>query len=164
MEGIVRVAAVCGRVRQRPDGVDHLDHGTGPTVGHDQRQRVLVRRLDVDEVELHAVDLADKLRQRVQPRLDPPEVVLAQPVTRERLQHLQLDPLRPVGDQLLARPTRRGDAFAQCLELLVGDVDVEGADVSGSLGGGAHADLLWSMVRCVLAETLVPMPRGRRSR
>ena len=54
-------------------------------MGHDQRQRVLVRGSDVDEVDLHAVELRHKLRQVVQPRLDPPEVVLVQPVAGERL-------------------------------------------------------------------------------
>ena len=73
VEGILGAAAVRGRVGQRADGVDQLDHRAGPAVGHDQRQRVLVRRLDVDEVDVHAVDLGDELRQRVQLRLDPPE-------------------------------------------------------------------------------------------
>ena len=138
MERILGAAAVRGRVRQRPDGVDHLDHGAGPAVGHDQRQRILMRRLDVDEVDVHAVDLADELRQRVQTRLDPPEVVLVQPVTRERLQRLQLDALRAVGRQLGARPACRADALAQVVQLLCGDVDLEGARLGGCACGGAH--------------------------
>ena len=148
MEGILGAAAVRGRVRQRPDGVDHLDHGAGPAVGHDQRQRILVRRLDVDEVDVDAIDLADELRQRVQARLDPPEVVFVQPVTRERLQRPELDTLRSVGDQLLARPTCRADASAQIVELLLGNVDLEGADVGGRLCGGAHGVSLARWVRC----------------
>ena len=97
-----------------------------------------MRRLDVDEVDVHAIDLAHELRQRVQARLDPPEVVLVQPVTRERLQRLQLDTLRPVGDQLLARPTCRTDALVQVVELHFGNVDFEGADFGGRLSVGAH--------------------------
>jgi len=120
MEGILAAPAVRGRVGQRADGVEHLDHGAGPAVGHDQRQRVLARRRDVDEVDVHAVDLGHELRQRVQPRLDSPEVVLRAPVADERLQRLQLHPLRPIGDQLLARPTRPGYAVAQFVELLFG--------------------------------------------
>ena len=69
MEGILGAAAVRGRVRQGADGVDQLHDGAGPAVGHDQRQRVLVRRLHVDEVDVHAVDLGRELRERVQPRL-----------------------------------------------------------------------------------------------
>ena len=63
MEGVLGAAAVRGRVGQRADGVEQLDDGAGPAVGHDQRQRVLVRRLDVDEVDVHAVDLGRELRQ-----------------------------------------------------------------------------------------------------
>ena len=85
MEGILGAPTVRGRVGQRADRVEQLDHRAGPAVGHDQRQRVLVRRRDVDEVDVHGVDLRDELRQLVQPRLDPPEVVLVQPVAGERL-------------------------------------------------------------------------------
>ena len=62
MEGVLGAAAVRGRVGQRADRVEQLDHGAGPAVGHDQRQRVRVRRLDVDEVDVHAVDLGHELR------------------------------------------------------------------------------------------------------
>jgi hypothetical protein len=39
----------------------------------------------LDEVDVHAVDLGDELRQRVQPLRDAPEVVLVQPVATEVL-------------------------------------------------------------------------------
>ena len=41
MEGVLGTA-VCGRVRQRADGLEQLDDQARPAVGHDQRQRVLV--------------------------------------------------------------------------------------------------------------------------
>ena len=63
VEGILGAAAVRGRVGQRADRVDQLDHRARPAVRHDQRQRVLVRRPDVDEVDVHAVDLGHELRQ-----------------------------------------------------------------------------------------------------
>jgi dihydrofolate reductase len=59
--------------RRRPE---QLDDGAGPAVRHDQRQRVLLLGADVDEVDLHSVDLGRKLRKRVEPRLDPAEVVV----------------------------------------------------------------------------------------
>ena len=93
MEGVRGVAPVGSRVGQRADRVDQLDHRARPAMDHDQRQRALVRRLDVDEVDVDAIDLGQELRQRIQARLHPPEVVLVQPVTGERLQRLQLDPL-----------------------------------------------------------------------
>src|SRR5262249_5081515 len=81
-----------------------------PAVGHDQRQRVLVLRAHVDEVDVDAVDLGPELRQRVQPGLDPADVVVRRPVAGERLDRRELDALRAVGDELLARQARGGDA------------------------------------------------------
>ena len=92
----------------------------------------------MDEVDVHAVDLRDELRQLVQPRLDAPEVVLLQPITRERLRGGELHALRPVVDQLLARPACRGDAPAQIVNLLLRNLDVERPDRGCDLGRGAH--------------------------
>jgi hypothetical protein len=55
-------------------------------VGHDQRQRVPLRRTDLEEVDVRAVDLGDKLLQRVQPLRDAPKVILVQPIATEGLQ------------------------------------------------------------------------------
>jgi hypothetical protein len=132
---------LCGRIGERADRLEQLDHGAGPAVRHDQRQRVLVLRAHVDEVDVDAVDLGDELRQRVQPRFDAPEGVLVQPVVRERLQRRQLHALRSVGDQLFARPARRGDAPAQVVNLLLRDLDAEGPDVGCCLDGCAHHNL-----------------------
>ena len=79
VERVLGVAAVRGRVGERADGLEELDDRAGPAVRHDQRQRVLVRRLHVDEVDVHAVDLGHELRQRVQSRLARAPVVLASP-------------------------------------------------------------------------------------
>ena len=113
MEGILGAAAVDGRIRQRADGVEQLDDGAGPAVRHDQRQRVLLLGLDVDEVDVHAVDLGRELRQRVQLRLGLTPVVVARPVASQRLQRRQLHALRPVVDELLAGPASRRDAPTQ---------------------------------------------------
>ena len=88
----------------------------------------------VYEVDVHTVDLGDVLRERVQPLRDAPEVVLVQPVATEGPQSCELDALRAVGNELVAWPARRGNAPAQIVELLFGNVNVEAADV----GGGAH--------------------------
>ncbi len=141
VEGILGAAAVRGRVGQRAGGVDQLHDGAGPAVGHDQRQRVLVRRLDVDEVDLHAVDLGRELGQGVELRLGLPPVVVGLPVARELLHRRQLHALRAIFDQLLGGQARRGDPAAQLGELLFGSVDLEGTDLG--LGGGAHHDLPW---------------------
>ena len=42
VERVLRLPTVRGRVGQRADGLEQLDHRAGPAVRHDQRQRVLV--------------------------------------------------------------------------------------------------------------------------
>ena len=74
-------------------------------------------------MDVHPVDLGLELRQRVQPRLAPAPVVIIHPVLGERPNRRQLHPLRPIGDELLAGPARRGDAAPQLAELLVRDLD-----------------------------------------
>ena len=100
-----------------------------PAVRHDQRQRVLVRRLHVDEVDVQPVDLGLELRQRVQSRFAPAPVVLGRPVAGELLDRRQLHALGPIGDELLGRPASRLDAAAQLFDLALRDVDSERADL-----------------------------------
>jgi hypothetical protein len=88
-------------------------------VRHDQRQRVLVRRAHVDEVDVQPVDLGRELRQRVQSRLALAPVVVRRPVARQRLHRGELHALRPVVDELAGRPARRFDTTKQLNELLL---------------------------------------------
>ena len=92
----------------------------------------------MDEVDVDAVDLGRELREVVQPLLEAPEVVVVRPVVGERLQRGELDTLRAVVDELLARPARGLEAAAQLAELLVGNVYLEGTDLGGSANGGTH--------------------------
>jgi hypothetical protein len=62
MERVLWSAAVRRRVGERADDVQHLDDRARPAVRDDERQRVLVRRLDVDEVDVKAVDFGHELR------------------------------------------------------------------------------------------------------
>ena len=117
----------------------------------DHRQRVLMTRLDVDEVDVEIVDLSQELWQGVQPRLDPPEVVLAAPVAYERLHRRQLHTLRRDGvsqrmhdrifDRLPLRETGRGDPRSQVLEFRLAKLDRERPDrrrARRPLGGYSH--------------------------
>ena len=70
------VEGVGGRSRRVPSGsverlddLHLLDDRTGPPVRDDDRQRVLVLRAHVDEVNVEPIDLGDELRERVQLRL-----------------------------------------------------------------------------------------------
>ena len=89
-------SAVRGRVGEWADALEQLDHRAGPAVGHDQGQRVLVSRLDVNEVDVDAVDLGRELRQGVELRLGLAPVVVVLPVVRELVQRRQLHALRPI--------------------------------------------------------------------
>ena len=92
----------------------------------------------MDEVDVLPIDLGEELGERVQARLDPSEVVLVQPLTRQGRKCLELHALRPIGDQLFSRPTRRGDPAANVVDLLVKAVDVERVDLGGCLRSRAH--------------------------
>jgi hypothetical protein len=138
VECVLGGAAVSGRVGQRADGVEQLDDRAGPAVGHDQRQRVLVPRPDVDEADVHPVDLRRELRERVQPRLGPAPVVLGLPVPCELPQRRELHALRSIRDQLRGGPARRGDAPAQIDDLLLRNLDLERPNLGRGVDGGAH--------------------------
>ena len=128
--------------RKRPDRLEQLDHRARPAVRHDQRQRVPMRRADVDEVDLDAVDLGRELRRGVHPCLASAPVVLRRPVPDELLDRRQLHALRTIRDEFLTRPTRLGDPALKVLQGLLRDVDLKRADVDGALNGGAHLNLL----------------------
>src|SRR5262245_59207005 len=99
----------------------------------------------MDEVDVHPVDLGLELRQRVQPRLDPPEVVVGAPVAREFPQRRQLHALRPIGDELLAGPAYRRETAAEVGQVLFGYVDLERADGVGCSYGDPFARCTWDL-------------------
>jgi hypothetical protein len=134
---------VSGRVGQRADGLQQLDDRAGPTVGHDQRQRIPVRRLHVDEVDIRPIDLGRELRQRVESRLACAPVVIGRPVADKRLDRRQLHALRPIGDQLPGGPARRRETAPQLSDLLLRDVNLERADRC-CISRNGHTSLLCS--------------------
>ena len=69
-----------------------------------------------------------ELRQGVQLRFRLSPVVAGAPILDERLELRELYALRLVIDRLPVGPARRGDAPAKVVELLLRDVDAEGAD------------------------------------
>ena len=116
--------------------------------------------LHVDEVDLDPVDLGRELRERVQPRLDPAEVVVLRPVPGELLGRSELHALGAILDELLARPPRGGDAPAEVVDLLVRDVDAEGADIRGCVDSSAHNFLLCYRSERNAARTSVEKSSG----
>ena len=135
---------------------EQLDDRAGPAVGHDQRQRVFVLGLDVDEVDVHAVDLGRELGQGIERGLERAPVVVGRPVARQLLDRRQLHALRPIGDELLAGQARRGEALAQVVEVGLRHLDVEGADVGG---GGVLRGVAW-VLAVVIVDSFVVMARA----
>src|SRR5262249_39001202 len=128
MESVVGVAAVCRRVGEGANDVEHLNDGAGPAMRDDERQRILVRRPDVDEVDVEAVNFGNELRESVQPRLEPPEVVVGGPIPRDFPHGGQLHALRLVWNSLLLGPARGRYPRTQRLEFSLGDLDREWPD------------------------------------
>src|SRR5439155_14085380 len=79
-----------------------------------------------------------ELRQRVESRLDPVEVVVLGPVARELLDRRELHALRPIVDELLAWQSRGRDAPAEVVDLLIRYVDAECPNVCCGVDGRAH--------------------------
>ena len=62
MERVRRAPAMCRGVGERLDDLQLLDDRARPPVGDDQRQRILVLRANMDEVDVQSIDLGDELR------------------------------------------------------------------------------------------------------
>jgi hypothetical protein len=62
IEGVHRTGAMCRRIGQRIDNLQLLDNRAGPAVRHDERQRALVFRTNVNKVNVEPVDLGDEIR------------------------------------------------------------------------------------------------------
>ena len=135
MERVRRVAAVRRRIGERPDDLQLLDDRAGPAVRDDERERVLVLRADVDEVDVQPVDLGQEVRQAVQLGLASAPVVVRRPVAGELLHGRQRHALRVIVDRLALGPARRVDPPAQVVELRLGEADLELVDVGAAARG-----------------------------
>ena len=92
MERVGRARAMGGGIGERADELELLDGRARPAVADDQRQRVLVLRTDMNEMDVQPIDLGHELREGVQPRLALAPVVLGRPVAGELLHELQAAP------------------------------------------------------------------------
>jgi hypothetical protein len=73
-------------------------------VRDDERQRVLLLRSNVNEMNVQPIDLGDELRQSVEFRLDLAPVIVRAPIARECLNGRELYGLRSVRDRFPLRP------------------------------------------------------------
>jgi len=111
-----RVAGMRGRVGQRAENPLELKERPGPAVRHDQRYRVRVRRADVQEVHIEAVDPGGELRDPVQAGLRGPPVVAVGPVAAQVPHIGQRHALRPVRNRLSLRPARPPQPVPQVIQ------------------------------------------------
>src|SRR5262249_19876135 len=109
-----------------------LDDRPRPSVRDDDRQRVLVPRTNVDEMNVETVDLGDEVRHCIEPRLGLAPVVLRAPVTGELLDGRERHALREIRDGFALGQARRTNTPAKILEVGLRKVDAEGTDAGGN--------------------------------
>ena len=142
MEGVRRAAAMRRRIDERVDDLQLLDDRAGPTVRDDERQRIVMLRAGVDEVDVQSVDLGDEVRIGIQLRLDLTPVVFVRPIAEDLLNGCERHALRIVGDGLALRQAGCRQAVAEIDESFLRNVDAEGPDgVTFGCGGGTNAGL-----------------------
>ena len=99
------------------DDLQLLDDRAGPSVRDDDRQRILMFRTNVDEMNVESIDLGDELRQGVQPRFDLAPVVACRPIAGEFLHRRELYALRCIRYRFPLGPPGRFDTPSQFDEL-----------------------------------------------
>src|SRR5207247_2361951 len=126
--GVRRAPAKRLRLRERAHDLELFDDRAGPPVRDDDRQRIVVLRADVDEVDVHPVDLRDELRQGLESPFNLPPVVVRSPVAGELLHRREPHALRLILDDLLAGPPHGPDTPAKVVEILLWNIDAERTD------------------------------------
>jgi hypothetical protein len=136
VESIGRSRAMRSRIGQWVDDLHLLDDRARPPVGDDHRQRVLVSRSNMNEVNIEPINLGDEVGQSIQTRFRLAPVVLCRPITRELLDGREPHALGVVGDLLFVGPAGRRDATAKIDEVRFRNVDAKGANGVAFTGGG----------------------------
>jgi hypothetical protein len=133
VEGVRCVAAVLRRVRESVDGVEELDERTGPTMGQNERQRVLVPGTDVQKVNAQTVQPRPELRIAVDPPFEPVPVVVVPPVLEQRADLLDRRPLLPGSPRLVVGQPCAAESFTQVVHRARGYGHLEGNDLVNCL-------------------------------
>src|SRR5579859_7097089 len=128
--------AVGAGVGQRADDVQVLGDRAGPAVGQDQRERVRLRRPDVQEVDVLAVDVGEVLGMLVEPCLEGAPVVTVAPVFDQAVYEVQAGAVvRAVAGDVTG-PAGPVQAVPEVVQAFLADRGGKGTDVPGR---GAHA-------------------------
>src|SRR3954447_10547339 len=101
MERIRGARAMCRGIGQWIDELELLDDRAGPPVADEERQRILMFRTNMNEMNIEPIDLGDEVRQILQSLLALAPVVLRRPIGRECLHRRELYALRQIVDGFL---------------------------------------------------------------
>jgi len=126
--------AVRRGIGERIDDLELLDDRAWPSMRDDHRQRVLVLRADVDEVNVEPIDLGYELREGVQFRFALAPLVVLRPVARKFLRRRKLHALRGIRDGFPIRPSCGVDAPAQFGQIRFGNVQTRKGTKSRLIG------------------------------
>src|SRR5439155_8802647 len=107
------IAAVAGRIRERPDDLHELRHRPGPAVRDDQRERRGPDTPRVDEVNAEPVDVGAELREGIEPRFRGSAVVAVAPVRDEVAEVREVRAVGPAPAGDLVGEAGAGEALAE---------------------------------------------------
>jgi hypothetical protein len=130
------------RIGQRADDLEELHDRAGPAVEYQQGHGVGLGRAGMDEVDPLAIDGGGELGVPVEPGLPGPPVVPVGPVAGQLLQVPEGHAAGPAHAGQLVRPAGPGQPLAQVVQLGLGDLDAERADLTvvhaGTLPAGGE--------------------------
>ena len=125
VEGVVRIAAVGGRVAERADHVLEVPEGPRPAVAQHQGDRLRTLAARVQVVDRNAVERDAMVLEGVHARLVRAPVVPIAPVADEFGQEVAVHPVAPVGVAEIGAGAPAYEPFVQVGELGVGNGDLE---------------------------------------
>src|SRR5258707_8206711 len=129
MERVLRASPVAGGIAERADDLHELHNRSRPSVRENDRQRVLLRRAHVNEMNANPTDLSPVLREGVDASLTAAPVILVAPVRNERLRLLKGDALRPVADGFALGPPHGGESALKIVQRCLRYTDLEGCQI-----------------------------------
>jgi hypothetical protein len=128
MEGIFGAATVGGRVYQRVDQRQKLEHRTWPAVRKENGQSVRILGRNMKEVDSKSIDLGAVPRVRVELTLHSAHVLVVSPVIDQSLSFSQRNTLAPIAHRLLRGPARCGESCFQVVDSPRVNIDLKRLD------------------------------------
>src|SRR5271169_4160633 len=162
MEGVFGASAVGRGIGKRLDHLVKLHDGTWPAMGDHQRERVLMRRLLVDEMDVQPVDLGDELIKAVERGLTRPPVVCVGPVVGQVAGVIQGNALAPVVHAFGFRPPGSRQTRLQISKNVVGNLDAKRLHPFIVPPGVKPATRTPITMRCRTPRVLLISPRPAR--